>query len=85
MCGSECSGCWRGYCRVVRGAPRALGRSVIEEYLIGWIVFISRVFLFNTLINCFLLLLLHFAFRSFNGESTQGSSRAVERTVPWPT
>ena len=61
MCGWECSGCWRGYCRVIRRAPRALGRFDIEEY---FIVFISRVFLFDSHIHCFLPLLLLFAFRS---------------------
>ena len=48
MCGWECSGCLRGYCRVTRGAQRALSRLVIEGYLIGWFLFISRVFLFDS-------------------------------------
>ena len=32
MCGWECSGCWRGYCRVVGDPRRALSRFVIEGY-----------------------------------------------------
>ena len=30
MCGWECGGCWRGYCREIRGARRALHRCVLE-------------------------------------------------------
>ena len=45
---------------MVRCAWRTLRRLVIEGYLIGWILFISRVFLFNSRIHCSLLLLLAF-------------------------
>ena len=31
MCGWECGGCWRGYCREIRGARSALLRCVLEE------------------------------------------------------
>ena len=85
MCGWECSGCWRGYCRVIRGAWCALNRFVIEGYLVGWFVSISRTRFFDSHVNCFLLLLLLFAFRSSNGESTEGSSQALQGIVPQPT
>ena len=52
---------------MVRGAWRALSSFVIEGYLIGSIVFISRVFLFDSHVHCSLFLLLVFAFRSSNG------------------
>ena len=52
---------------MVRGPPRALSRCVIEGYLIVWIVFISRVFLFDSHLHCLLLFLPLFAFRSSNG------------------
>ena len=81
MCGSECSGCWRGYCSVVRGALRGLSRFVMEEYLIGWIVLVSRVSLFGSHIHCFLLLLL----LSSNAKSTERSSQALQPIVPRPT
>ena len=45
---------------VFRGAWCALKRFVIEEYLMGWIVCTSRVFLFGSHIQCFLLLRLAF-------------------------
>ena len=85
MCGWECSGCWRGYYRVIRGARRALNRFVIEGYLIGWFVSISRISLFDSHIPCFLLLLLLLACRSSNEESTEGSSEALQQIVPKPT
>ena len=85
MCVWECSGCWRGHCRVIRGARCALDRSVIEGYLIRWFVSISRVFLFDTRINCFLLLLLLCAFWASNGMSTEGTSQALQKIVPRPT
>ena len=70
---------------MIRGARRALDRSVIEWYLIGWLVSISRIFLFDSHIHCFLLLLLLFAFRSSNGKSTEGRFKAVPKIVPRPT
>ena len=85
MGGCECNGCWRGYCRVIRVARRALSRFVIEGYLIAWFVFISGVLLFDSHIHCFLLLLLLFAFRSSNGKATKGSSQALQGIVPKPT
>ena len=84
MCGWECIGCWRGYCRVVGGARRALNRFVVEECLIRWLVSISRICLLDSHVNCFLLLCLLFTFRSSGGESTEGSSQARE-IVPKPT
>ena len=65
MCGWKCSDRLKGCCRAVRGAWRALRRLVIERYLIGWIVCISRVFLFGSHIHCSLLLLP--AFKYSNG------------------
>ena len=84
MCGWEYSGCGRGYCRVIRGAPRALNRSVIEGHPMGWLVCISRIFLFDSHIHCFLLLLLLFAFRSCNRKSTEGRSQAPRESSPSP-
>ena len=66
---------------MVRDARGALSRFVIEGYLIRRIVFISRVFLFDSNIHCFLLLLLLFAFRSRNRKSTEGRSQALQRIV----
>ena len=85
MFGWECGGCWRGYCRVVTGAQRALSRLVIEGYLIGLMLFIFRVFLFTSHIPRFLLLLLLFAFGSSKGKSTEGRSQALQRIIPRPT
>ena len=70
---------------MIRGARRARNSFVIEEYRIGWFVSISRVFLFDSHIHCFLLPLLLFACRSFNEESTEGSSEAPQGIVPKPT
>ena len=69
---------------MVRGARRALSKFSIEEYLIVWIVFVSRVSLLDYHIHCFLLIFLLFAFRSSNGKSTEGSSQALQRIVPRP-
>ena len=85
MCGRDCSGCWRGYRRVIRGARRALNRFVIEGYLIRWVVSMSWIFLFDSHIISFLLSLLLFACRSSNGKSTEGSSQTLQGIVPEPT
>ena len=70
---------------MIRGTGRALNKFVIRGNLIGWFVSISRVFLFDCHIHCFLLLLLLFACRSSNGESTEGSSQALQGIVSKPT
>ena len=70
---------------MIRGTGRALNKFVIEGYLIGWFVSISRVFLSDSHIHCFLLLLLLFACRSSNRESTEGSSQALKGIVSKPT
>ena len=38
MCGWECSGCWRGYCREIGGARSALLKCALEGPLVGWSV-----------------------------------------------
>ena len=85
MCGWECSGCWSGYCREIRGARSALLRCVLEGRLVEWSISISRVYLFGSHIQCLLLLLLLFAFRSSHGWTTEGSSLAFQRIIPQPT
>ena len=85
MSGWECNGCWRGYCRVISVARRALNRFVIEGHLSGWFLSIPRIYLFESHVHCFLLLLLLFAFGSSNGESTEGSSQTLQGIVPQPT
>ena len=43
---------------------------------------ISRIYLFGSHVHCFFLLLLLFAFRSSNGESTEGNSQALQGIIP---
>ena len=70
---------------MIRGARRAISRLVIDGYRIGWFVIISRVFLFDSHIHCFLLLLILFAFRSCHRRSTGRRSQALQGIVPEPT
>ena len=63
MCGWECSGCSRGYCREIRGARSALLRCVLEGCLVRWSISISTVYLSGSHVHCLLLpLLLFFSF-----------------------
>ena len=94
--GEDVAGCVAGSVVVVgegtAGESEALGAlstglsskgTVCHQ--IRWFSSISWIYLFGSHVNCFLLLLLLFAFRSSNGESTEGSSQALQGIIPQPT